>query len=96
MNSNISAWTFGGSILSFLFPMLLFIGVALALYFLYTKPEVVPGHRVPSVERPVSYTALPGMPTAGTDNQAAVSGNPGAAGGTRAGEGENAGREGGE
>ena len=60
MNSNVSAWTFGGSILSFAFPMLLFIVVAGALYVLYTKPESVPGHRAPALERPVSYTAMPG------------------------------------
>ena len=57
-----SAWTFGGSILSFAFPMLLFILVASALYVLYTKPEFVPGHRAPGVERPVSYTPVPGKP----------------------------------
>ena len=39
------AWTFGGSILTFAFPMILFIVVAGALYVLYTKPEFVPGHR---------------------------------------------------
>jgi hypothetical protein len=60
VNSNVSAWTFGGSILSFAFPMLLFIVVAGALYVLYTKPESVPGHRAPGLERPVSYTAMPG------------------------------------
>ena len=60
MNSNVSAWTFGGSILSFAFPMLLFIVVAGALYVLYTKPEFVPGHRAPGLERPVSYTPVPG------------------------------------
>lgn len=38
-----SAWSYGGSILTFLFPMLLFIAVAGALYVLYTKPQVVPG-----------------------------------------------------
>jgi len=64
VDSNVSAWTFGGSILSFAFPMILFIVVALALYVLYTKPEFVPGHRAPGLERPVSYTAVPGMPTA--------------------------------
>ncbi len=58
------AWTFGGSILTFAFPMLLFIAVAGALYILYTKPELVPGHRVPGVERPVSHTAMPGTPAA--------------------------------
>ena len=37
------AWSFGGSILTFAFPMILFIVVAVALYVLYTKPEIVPG-----------------------------------------------------
>lgn len=64
MDSNVSAWTFGGSILSFAFPMLLFIVVAGALYVLYTKPEFVPGHSAPGLERPVSYTPVPGQPTA--------------------------------
>ena len=68
MNSNVSAWTFGGSILSFAFPMILFIVVAGALYVLYTKPEFVPGHWVRGAERPVSYTAVPGKPT--TDREA--------------------------
>jgi hypothetical protein len=58
-----SAWTFGGSILTFAFPMILFIVVAGALYVLYTKPQLVPGHRTPAAERPVSYTAVPGKPT---------------------------------
>ena len=57
-----SAWTFGGSILTFAFPMLLFIVVACALYVAYTKPELVPGHRNPAAQRPVSYTAVPGEP----------------------------------
>jgi len=58
------AWTFGGSILTFAFPMILFIVVAGALYVLYTKPEFVPGHRPDALERPVSYTSVPGQPTA--------------------------------
>ena len=62
MDSNVSAWTFGGSILTFAFPMILFIVVAGALYVLYTKPEFVPGHRAPGLERPVSYTPVPGKP----------------------------------
>jgi hypothetical protein len=62
-----SAWTFGGSILTFAFPMMLFIVVAGALYVLYTKPQLVPGHRPNGVERPVSYTAVPGKPAAGDD-----------------------------
>jgi hypothetical protein len=69
VNSNVSAWTFGGSVLSFAFPMLLFIVVAGALYVLYTKPEFVPGHRAPGLERPVSYTAVPGK-RLGPDAQA--------------------------
>jgi hypothetical protein len=58
-----SAWSYGGSILTFAFPMILFIVVAVALYVLYTKPEIVPGHRTPAAEHPVSYTAIPGTPT---------------------------------
>ena len=57
-----SAWTFGGSILTFAFPMLLFIVVACALYIAYTKPELVPGHRNPAAERPMTYTAVAGEP----------------------------------
>ena len=57
------AWTFGGSILTFAFPMILFIVVAGALYVLYTKPAAVPGHRTSKPEHPVSYTAMPGTPT---------------------------------
>jgi len=79
------AWSFGSSILTFAFPMILFIVVAVALYVLYTKPEIVPGHRTPSAEHPVSYTAIPGTPTV-----TAVPGSPAADGGTKAGEGENA------
>jgi hypothetical protein len=59
-----SAWSFGGAILTFAFPMILFVVVAGALYVLYTKPQLVPGHRVPWAERPVSYTSLPGKPAA--------------------------------
>jgi hypothetical protein len=78
------AWSFGGSILTFAFPMILFIVVAVALYVLYTKPEVVPGHRTPSVERPVSYTAIPGSPAAtevpsAPGSPAAATGDPAAA-----------------
>jgi len=64
-----SAWTFGGSILTFAFPMLLFIVVACALYVAYTKPELVPGHRNPAAQRAVSYTAVPGEPAAARDGK---------------------------
>jgi hypothetical protein len=40
-----SDWSYGASILTFAFPMILFIAVAGALYVLYTKPHLVPGHR---------------------------------------------------
>jgi hypothetical protein len=66
------AWTYGGSILTFAFPMILFIVVAGALYVLYTKPEFVPGHRAPTLERPVSYTAIPGQPAPPTAAQTAA------------------------
>jgi hypothetical protein len=65
------AWTFGGSILTFAFPMILFTVVAISLYVLYTKPEFVPGHWVRGAERPVSYTSMPGKPTAGGEAAAA-------------------------
>ncbi len=64
------AWTFGSSILTFAFPMILFIVVAGALYVLYTKPESVPGHHVPGLQRSVSYTAVPGKPAAGREARA--------------------------
>ena len=69
------AWSFGGSILTFAFPMILFVVVAVGLYVVYTKPEVVPGHRAPASERPVSYTAIPGQPTQ-TEGGAAAGTNP--------------------
>jgi hypothetical protein len=58
------AWTSGAAVLTAVFPMLLFIAVAGALYVLYTKPETVPGHPVRPAARPVSYTAVPGRPQA--------------------------------
>ena len=64
-----SAWSFGGSILTFAFPMLLFIVVACALYIAYTKPELVPGHRNPAAQRSVSYTAVPGEPATARDGK---------------------------
>ena len=87
-----SAWSYGGSILTFAFPMILFIVVAVALYVLYTKPEIVPGHRTPAAEHPVSYTAIPGTPTVAEagGSTASAAGDPAADAGTKAGEGENA------
>ena len=61
-------WTYGAAILSFAFPMLLFIAVAGALYVLYTKPHLVPGHRYNMQMRaitatPAPETTAPGRPT---------------------------------
>jgi hypothetical protein len=44
--------------------MVLFIIVALGLYVLYTKPSIVPGRRVRGSDHPVTYTPIPGNPTA--------------------------------
>ena len=52
-------WTYGAAILSFAFPMLLFIAVAGALYVLYTKPHLVPGHRYNMQMRSITATAAP-------------------------------------
>jgi hypothetical protein len=73
-----SAWSFGGSILTFAFPMILFIVVACALYIAYTKPELAPGHRNPAAQRPVSYTAVPGQPPAAHGGEQAPGGPGGA------------------
>ena len=63
-DSSSSAWSFGSSMITFVFPMILFIAVAAALYVLYTKPALVPGHRDERAERPVSHTFQPGEPAA--------------------------------
>ncbi len=56
------AWSFGGSIMTFLLPMIAFAVVALALLIWYTKPELVPGRRVPGAEISVGATREPGLP----------------------------------
>jgi len=68
-------WTYGGAILTFAFPMVLFIAVAAALYILYTKPHLVPGHRYNVVLSSVSDT-----PAVGTPGPAAAPGQPPASG----------------
>jgi hypothetical protein len=40
-----SDWTLAASIMTFAIPVALFIVVATVLYFLYTRPHTVPGHR---------------------------------------------------
>ena len=52
-------WTYGAAILTFVFPMLLFISVAGSLYVLYTKPHLVPGHRYQLQLRSTAATAAP-------------------------------------
>ena len=75
-----SAWNFGASIMTFLFPEILFVVVATTLYILYTRPEIVPGHWTPrGIERPVSYTAFPPAPQAAA-RQAAAAGQAATAG----------------
>jgi len=61
-----SAWSYGASILTFVFPELLFIAVAAALYVVYTKPHLVPGHHYELRMRATAHTAAPAAPgTAG-------------------------------
>ena len=57
-----SAWSYGGAILTFLFPMILFLVVAVGLYVVYTKPSVVPGHREQAVARPIGFTPVARLP----------------------------------
>jgi hypothetical protein len=57
-------WSYGAAILSFVFPELLFIAVAGALYVLYTKPHLVPGHRYTVQVQSVAGTTAPGVPGA--------------------------------
>jgi len=64
-----SGWSYGASILSFLFPMILFLVVATSLYVVFTKPSVVPGHREQTVARPIGFTPVVRM--SGSGQQAA-------------------------
>lgn len=75
-----SAWTYGASILTFLFPMLLFVAVATTLYVVFTKPSVVPGHGEPAVARPIGFTPVVRLAGHGQ----ATAGYPRAAGSPRA------------
>jgi hypothetical protein len=76
-----SAWSYGGSILTFLFPMILFVVVATSLYVIYTKPSVVPGSPEQGVARPIGFTPVVRMP--GSERQAGQAG-----GGSQVAEGE--------
>jgi len=73
-------WSFGGSIMTFLLPMLAFVAVAIWLLVLYTKPQIVPGQRVPGAEVPVGATRQPGEPAeAGPEHATAAAPAAGAA-----------------
>ena len=52
-------WSYGGAILTFAFPVTLFIVVGAALYIVYTKPHLVPGHRYQLQLRATTATAVP-------------------------------------
>ena len=68
-------WTYGAAILTFAFPMVLFIVVASALYILYTKPHLVPGHKYNVVLSSVTDTPVAGTPgSVGTAGQPPASG----------------------
>lgn len=73
-----SAWSYGGAILTFAFPMILFIAVGTALWVLYTKPHVVPGHRYqPNVESVTATSAGDPVPRAGSQAEAGTEGQSG-------------------
>ena len=67
-----SDWSYGGSVLTFLFPMILFLAVGGVLWVLYTKPQQVPGRGYLANER--SVAATPTVTVAG-----ATAGSPGGA-----------------
>jgi hypothetical protein len=68
-------WTYGAAILTFAFPVALFIVVASALYILYTKPHLVPGHKYNMVLSSASDTPVAGTPRpVGTAEQPPASG----------------------
>jgi hypothetical protein len=59
-----SDWSLAGSIMTFAIPVGLFVVVATILYFLYTRPHTVPGHR--------DLVPAGGRHTAGAPRQAAA------------------------
>ncbi|HEY3952805.1 MAG TPA: hypothetical protein VGM53_05475 [Streptosporangiaceae bacterium] len=69
-----SAWTYGGAILTFVFPMVLFLTVAIGLYVVYTKPSTVPGHREQAVARPIGWTPVARLPPGETGGQGRLAG----------------------
>lgn len=62
-------WTLAASIMTFALPVGLFVIVATILYFLYTRPHAVPGHRDIV---PAAAAAAPGPGAAGAGGQGAA------------------------
>jgi hypothetical protein len=65
MDSNISAWTAGAGGFTFAALYILFLAGAAALWMLYTKPVVTPGHSANARARAVTATPRPGQPSSG-------------------------------
>lgn len=51
---NTSAWSYGGAVLTLLFPVLLFMLVAAWLFVVYNRPQRIPGS--PRRERSAGHT----------------------------------------
>lgn len=72
-----SDWTLAASIMTFAIPVGLFVIVATILYFLYTRPHAVPGHRdlVPAgaAARPAAGPVSAPAPAAGGQDAATES-----------------------
>jgi hypothetical protein len=64
------AWTLGGSILTFAFPMLLFVIACAALWVLFTRPDAVPWRARVSLGRSVSSSLTVNDPQSSADRSA--------------------------
>jgi hypothetical protein len=65
MDSDISAWTTGAAVFTFLPLYILFLAGAGTLWMLYIKPVVTPGHRANARARAVVDTPVPGRALTG-------------------------------
>jgi hypothetical protein len=63
MDSNISAWTSGAGVFTFAALYILFLVGAAALWMMYIKPVVTPGHGANARARAVVDTPRPGQPS---------------------------------
>ena len=95
-----SDWSLAGSIMTFAIPVGLFAVVATTLYFLYTRPHTVPGHRdvVPATPQQSSAAqpSPPAQPPPSAGGAPGYGGTPGSGGmpGPGPGQGRHDGREG--